>query len=184
MRNAGVQMIAWEGDVGGMSRMAAAMRQQGFSVPLPNWGGALYDDNAVKIAGSDAIEGSVIDNVYGMFKGEDGGRIPEIATFDQWMARTDPSQVVDLFAFYGWLSGRLFELAADKAGAVVTRQKMLTALSQIGTWDDQGGIAPINAGQKKPSDCFMLFTIHNGKYLRTFPTDKNYSCDFGGFVFK
>src|SRR5436309_14808943 len=35
MQNNHVRMLAWQGDVGNMSRMAAAMHQQGFKVDLP-----------------------------------------------------------------------------------------------------------------------------------------------------
>jgi ABC-type branched-subunit amino acid transport system substrate-binding protein len=183
MRNQGVKMLAYQGDVGNMARLAGAMHQQNFKVDVPNWGNAMYDDNAFKIAGKEALEGTVIDAVYGMFRGEDGQRIPEIALFNQWMKKVDPNQVVDLFSFYGWLSGRLFVEAAQKAGAQLTRQKILTTLSQIGTWDGNGAIGPVNVGQKRPSDCFMVLNIRNGKFVRTEPTDKAFKCDPGGYAY-
>ena len=32
-----------------MSKLAAAMRQQNFSVDLANWGGSMYDSNTFKV---------------------------------------------------------------------------------------------------------------------------------------
>ena len=59
----------------------------------------------------------------------------------------------------------------------------LTALSKMGTWDDNGMVAPVNIGQKKPSDCFYLQTITpDAKWVRMYPTDKLYDCTTGPFV--
>src|SRR2546421_650543 len=41
MQRAGVRAISWEGDLAGMSKLAAAMRQQNFSVDFANWGGSM-----------------------------------------------------------------------------------------------------------------------------------------------
>jgi len=183
MRNQGVKMLAYQGDVGNMARLAASMDQQNFKVTVPNWGNAMYDDQAFKIASPKALEGTIIDAVYAMFRGEDGQRIPEVALFNQWMKKVDPNQVVDLFSFYGWLSGRLFVEAAEKAGPQLTRQKILSALSQFGTWDGHGSVGPVNVGQKKPSDCYMVLKIHDGKFVRTEPTDKSFQCVPDGFVY-
>jgi len=183
MRNNGVKMLVWEGDVGNMSRLAAAMYQQGFSVTIPNWGGAMYDQSAFKIAGPAALEGALIDNVYGLFQGEDAQRLPEIALFDHWMHVVDPNQTVDLFAFYGWMSGRLWIEEAQKAGPHLTRPGILDALRSTRTWDDHGAIGPVNVGQKQPSNCWMMMRIHSGHFERYYPTDRTWDCTTGHFVY-
>src|SRR5436190_4403183 len=108
MQRAGVRAISWEGDLQGMSKLAAAMRQQNFSVDLANWGNSMYDSNTFKVTTADVLKNTQIDSAYGMFLGEDADKVPEIKLFDDWMKRTDPNQAVDLFAMYGWLSARLF----------------------------------------------------------------------------
>jgi len=183
MRNQGVKMLVYSGDVGNMGRLAAAMDQQNFKVTVPNWGNAMYDEQAFKIASPKALEGTVIDSVYAMFLGEDAQRIPEISLFNEWMKKVDPNQVVDLFAFYGWLSGRLFVEAAQKAGAQLTRPKLITTLSQMGTWDGNGSVGPVDIGQKRPSDCYMVLNIRNGKFVRTKPTDKAFECIPNGYAY-
>lgn len=183
MRNNGVRALIWQGDVGNMARLASTMRQQNFTVDLPNWGNAMYDQSAFTLAGADALEGTYLDQVYAMFQGEDASLIPEVALFDQWMRRVDPRQPVDLYSLYGWVSGRLFTEAATKVGPQLTRQKLLQALSQMGQWDANQMIAPINVGQKKPSDCVFIFRIKGGKFVREFPTDKPYACDLGGYKY-
>jgi ABC-type branched-subunit amino acid transport system substrate-binding protein len=184
MRNQGVKMLIYQGDVGNMSRMAKAMRDQGFKVEVANWGNAIYDDNAFSIAGKEALEGAVIDQVYSMFKGEDAGRVPEVALFNQWMKRTDPKQAVDLFSMYGWVSMRLYFEAAEKAGAQLTRAKLLAELAKIGTWDANGMVAPVNVGQKKASDCIMMMKIVDGKFTRLHPTGQTFDCGLGPYIYK
>jgi ABC-type branched-subunit amino acid transport system substrate-binding protein len=184
MRNQGVKMVNFQGDVGNQARLAAAMRQQGFSVPLANWGNTIYDQNAFRIAGKEALEGALIDQTYSLFQGEDAGRIPEVALFNQWMKRTDPKQTVDLFAMYGWVSMKLFIDAHTKGGAQLTRPKILAELGKIGTWDADGMIGPVNIGQKGPTDCVMIVRIKDGKFVREHPLDKTYDCGLGPFIRK
>jgi ABC-type branched-subunit amino acid transport system substrate-binding protein len=184
MRNRGVRMITFQGEVGQMARLANAMYQQNFKVDLPNWGNAIYDSNVFKIAPKQALEGSMLDQVYALFLGEDAGRIPEVALFNQWMRRIDPNQPLDLFAMYGWISARLFVEAAQKVGPQLTRAKLLDTLRGMGSWDANGMIAPVNIGQKRPSDCGMLFTIRDGKFVRVLPTDnRNFDCSLGGYMY-
>jgi ABC-type branched-subunit amino acid transport system substrate-binding protein len=183
MRNQGVKMLVYQGDVGNISRLAAAMDQQNFHVTVPNWGNSTYDKQAFKIASPKAFEGAIIDAVYGMFQGEDAQLVPEIALFDEWMKKVDPNQPVDLFSFYGWLSGRLFVEEAVKVGPQLTRSKLLAALAATGTWDAHGAVGPVNVGQKRPSDCYMVLKVHDGKFVRFMPTDKPFKCEAGGYVY-
>ena len=126
---------------------------------------------------------AIIDAVYGMFQGEDAQLVPEIALFDEWMKKVDPNQPVDLFSFYGWLSGRLFVEEAEKVGPQLTRSKLLSTLGATGTWDAHGAVGPVNIGQKRPSDCYMVLKIHDGKFVRFMPTDKPFTCEAGGYVY-
>lgn len=189
MRQAGVRAIAFQGDLPTFGRLVNAMAQQNFKVDLLNLGNAIYDTNTFKTVSPDALENLFVDQVYGMFLGEDAGRIPEITLFNEWMKRTAPGQNVDLFAMYGWLSGRLFADAMNKmatAGKNPVRADLLQTLKTWGTWDGKGLVAPVDIGKKKPSDCFFVFTsTADGKFRRTYPgANQNYSCGDGPFSAK
>jgi hypothetical protein len=158
------------------------MRQQGFKAELPNWGNAIYDYNSFKIAGKEALEGTMVDQVYAMFLGEDAKFAPEVNTFLEWMKRTDPNQTVDLFAFYGWLSSKLWAEAMRTMGPQATRPKLIETLAKKGVWDADGLVAPFNVGQERPSDCVFIFKITDGKFVRVHPTDKPYDCNLGPFI--
>lgn len=183
MRSNDVKALSWQGPASDMARLAATMRQQDFSVDLPNWGNDSYNPNFVEIAG-EAAEGIVVDQVYSLFQGEDAGRVPEIATFNEWMRRIDPDQTVDLFSLYGWLSAKLFVEAMRQTDAL-TRESLLDTLGGMGEWNADGMVGPVNVGEKRPSDCFFVFTYRNGEYRRIFPdpgSDRLYACDVGPFV--
>ena len=189
MRQAGVKAVVFQGDIVAITKLANAMRQQNFNVDLMNLGNAVYDSNTFKVSSGDALKGMQVDQVYGLFLGEDAGRIPEVKLFNDWMKRTDPNQPVDLFAMYGWLSGRLFGDAMNKmaaAGKTPVRKDLVDTLKSWGTWDGNGLVAPVVVGQKRPSDCFFIFTATpDGKFQRTFPAgDKNYECGIGPFSYK
>jgi ABC-type branched-subunit amino acid transport system substrate-binding protein len=183
MRQNGVKMVTMQGDAATMARISAEMEAQNFKVDLQDWGGSIYDDNSFKLAGKTALEGTLTDQTFAMFLGQDTKFVPEIATFKQWMARIDPNQPVDLFAFYGWLSSKLWTEAAKAVGPGLTRPKIVDTLSKIGAWDGGGLVAPVNIGQKKPSDCIFIFRIRNADFVREYPTDKLYDCSLGPFKY-
>jgi branched-chain amino acid transport system substrate-binding protein len=189
MQRAGVRAIAFQGDLVALSKLANAMRQQNFKVDLFNLGNTIYDSNTFKVTSPDALQNAQIDQVYGLFLGEDAGRIPEVKLFNDWMKRTDPNQPVDLFSMYGWLSGRLFADAMNKmadAGKTPVRKDLVDTLKGWSTWDGNGMVAPVDIGKKRPSDCFFIFTITADKrFARTLPAgDKNYECGLGPFSYK
>ena len=186
MQRAGVRSITFLGDLSSQAKLANTMQQQGFSVDLANWNNSVYDTSTFKVTSASALKNTYIDQVYAMFLGEDAGSVPEVKTFLDWMHRTDPGQIVDLFSLYGWLSGRLFADAMTKltsANQPLSRKGLLDALSKIGTWDGHGLVAPVNIGERKPSDCFYIFTVTpDAKFKRIFPEDsRNYACDIGPF---
>jgi ABC-type branched-subunit amino acid transport system substrate-binding protein len=183
MQREGVRSLSWQGDVGNMARLARDMRQQNFVVDLANWGNSMYDRNAFTIAGEEALEGALIDQVYALFAGEDAKQIPEVALFNQWLKKIDPNQPVDLFSMYGWISGRLFVDAMTKASSP-TRTNLLAGMKTITKWDANGIVAPVNPAGKKASDCFFVFTVTKGTFKRVFPTDgRSFACDVGPYVY-
>ncbi len=176
MQREGVRALSYQGDVGNMARLARDMRQQNFTLDLANWGNSIYDKNAFVIAPKEALEGALIDQVYAMFLGEDADRVPEIKVFNEWMKRIDPNQPVDLFSMYGWISTKLFVEAMEKTKSP-TRANLMTSLKTFTKWDADGMIASVNPAAKKASDCFFVFTVKNGRFVRVFPTDRTYACD-------
>jgi len=143
---------------------------------------ATYDNNLFKLLpDASAANGVVMDQQYAMFLGEDSASTPEVQLFLDWMKKSHPDTPVDLFAAYSWASARLFVDALTAAGQNPTRQDVITALGNIHKFDSNGMVATADPGAHKPPECWMLNTIKDGKFVRTLPPDKGFSCDFTGY---
>lgn len=183
MRQVGAKALMWQGEANFMSAMARAMHQQQFKVDLANWGNPAYDRDFIELAESpEAVEGTLIDQLYAMFLGEDRQRVPEIDLFLKWMSRIDADVRPDLYAMYAWASGRLFQQAAEAAGPELTRAKLLAELGKIHSFDANGMLAPGDPAGKKAPNCFMVVGIRDGKFERVHPAGGGYECGMGGWI--
>jgi ABC-type branched-subunit amino acid transport system substrate-binding protein len=140
MQQRGVKGVFFAGEVGVFVRMAKAMKQQNFSVPFANWGANAYDQAFVTSDAAPATNGSILDQQLAMYAGEDN--IPEVQLFLKWLKQVDPSRKPDIFAAFGWESGRLFVQALIAAGAKPTRASVLAELKKIDNFDGNGMLAP------------------------------------------
>jgi ABC-type branched-subunit amino acid transport system substrate-binding protein len=178
MQQRGVKGIFMAGEVGAMARMAKAMKQQNFSVPFANWGGNAYDPNFVTSDAAPATNGSLIDQQLAMYAGEDN--IPEVALFSKWLKQTTPGQHPDIFAAYGWESGRLFVQALTAAGAKPTRASVMAELKKIDNFDGNGMLAPAGPASKRPPTCFIVMKVEGGKFVRSDPPS-GFICNKGDY---
>lgn len=169
MRQRDVKAVFVVFDVSGIARLFKSLYQQNFNPPLKYPSAAAYDGDFMGLVGADAAEGILIGQSFAMFLGEDQGQFPEIGRFREWMKRVAPSQKVDLFAMYGWLSGKLFIEAMQKVGPKITRTAMIEALK--GVHEFTGGMqTPVDVGAKKNPVCEMYMQVKAGKFTRVDPT--------------
>jgi ABC-type branched-subunit amino acid transport system substrate-binding protein len=168
------------GDVTGMARLAKAMAQQGFKPKLNNMAANAYDHRYIEIAGT-AAENTLLDQQLPMFAGEDAGTNAEVALFNQWVQRVRPGFKPDIFAAFGWASGRLFEQAAKAAGGTLTRSSLTAALQKIDNFDANGLVAPAGPASKRAPTCYILIQVKGGKFQRTDEPPNGFRCNDGGF---
>lgn len=180
MRSAGVQTVIWEGQADQMADLVNAMADQGFTVPLLNPGSTAYSHAFVDQTGANA-EGARIDVTHALYLDENFDGVDEVRTFREWMNNVDPDQDVDLFALFGWASGRLFEQALREAGPAITRDGVLAALGTVTTFDANGLIAPVNPAGKRATDCFLVIRVEGGRHVREHPPGGGFDCETGGF---
>ena len=174
MRQRDVKAVFVIFDVTGIARMFKSFHQQDYHPPLRYPSPAAYDGDFISLTGADAAEGLIIGQSFSMFLGEDQALYPEIGRFREWMKRVSPGQKVDLFAMYGWLSGKLFIEAMQKVGPKITRAAMIEALK--GIHDFTGGMeTPMDVGGKKNPTCEMYMEVKGGKFTRIDPP-KDYIC--------
>jgi ABC-type branched-subunit amino acid transport system substrate-binding protein len=168
MRQRDVKAVFVVFDVTGIARLFKSLHQQNFNPPLKYPSPAAYDGDFIGLVGADAAEGILIGQSFSMFLGEDQSLFPEIGRFREWMKRVAPSQKVDLFAMYGWLSGKLFIEAMQKVGPRITRTGMIEALKGIHAFT--GGMqTPTDVGGKKNPVCEMWMQVKAGKFTRVEP---------------
>jgi hypothetical protein len=180
MRNRGVKAVFIVFDASGIARFFSSISQQGFDPPLKYPSPAAYDGDFIKLAGKEAAEGIIIGQSFSMFLGEDAKAVPEITKFKEWMARVDPSQKVDLFALYGWLSGMLFIQAYEKAGPKAKRTDLIKVLGGIHDFSGNNLTSPMDVGNEINTHCEMYMQITGGAFKRLDPA-KGYQCD-GAFL--
>ena len=180
MRNDGVKLVFEVATtVGSMAEMKREADAQGWK---PLWVAPVaYNAAFAKLMGSaTAADGVIGYNLYSLFlNGDEGGRIPEVALFQQWMKRVHPEAPIDLFAMYGWAAGKLFAEQAKAAGPKLTRRSFLTSIRTVHRWSASGLLADSDIAGHRPGHCYVLWTIASGAYRRL--DSDGYRCD-GQFV--
>jgi ABC-type branched-subunit amino acid transport system substrate-binding protein len=171
IKNAGADMVITTLEVGGMAKLAQALKQQNYKLKVPFYGGQAYSKKFLQQAGA-AAEGTTLGVTYSPM--EDAPMNPAVATFQQWYNRTAPGADIDLFAIQSWAATDMLVQAINKAGAP-NRDKVLAALKTFTKFDANGLVAPINPAGKQPTPCFMVVAVEGGKWVRKFPA-KGFQC--------
>ena len=181
MQQAGIKMLIFQGEVTTLARMASAMHDASFSIPLADWGAPAYDQTFIQLSNGGA-EGAILNQQLAMYGGEDAGAVPEVALFNTWLKRVAPGETPDLYAAYGWASGALLTKALIAAGPRVTRKGLLAALGTIHAFDDNGMFATADPAGKKSPTCWIAIDVKGGKFVRD-PVDPptGYVCNPGGY---
>jgi len=176
MKNAGVQGVFMAGDAGQMARIAAAMKSQGFTVKLPNWGPNAYDQQFIANSNGGA-EGAIITLQTLMYGGEDSGN-PEVQLFNKYLKAVGGKP--DFFAVMGWASARLMVQALQTAGKP-DRAAIMGALKNIHSFDSNGLLAKADPAGKGPPTCYLFVDVTGGKFVRDPMTPSGFQCSPGGY---
>jgi ABC-type branched-subunit amino acid transport system substrate-binding protein len=124
-----------------------------------------------------AAEGISGSNLYALFfNSGDAKNIPAVGLYQKWMQQTHPGAAYDLYSMYAWCSGQLFVQALKAAGAKVTRTKLLAQLRKVHNFDCDGILPANDPAGKKPPNCFVLWTIHHGVYVREDTPASKFRC--------
>jgi ABC-type branched-subunit amino acid transport system substrate-binding protein len=181
MRQSGVRFLFSNGDPKATARIAKAMAQQGFK-PDAFLAFNAYDKTFTTLAG-DAGEGTYNDTAQAMYLGEDEATVPEVKLMRQWIAKVKPGFAPDLYTAYGWGNARLFMKALQDAGPKATRAGVLAQLRKVDSWDGYGLFPEVGPASKRPSVCFILLQVHNGKFERVQPA-RGFRCTNSTFVYR
>ena len=80
-------------------------------------------------------------------------------------------QNVNSSSVSSWIAAILFQDAATKAAAkgALTRKSLMEALASEHNFDANGITGPFDVGAHKPPLCYVMTTVKNGKWVRTYP---------------
>ena len=180
MRQEGVRLVFLAGsEPKTLARIAKAMRQQSFNVPIVTMNIG-YDASLVPLA-ADALEGMYTTMAWSMFAGEDAAAVPEVRLMNEWMQKVKPGYAPDLYALLGWASGRLLFKGMEQVGPRLTRAAVNDALRNSGTFDANRLLAPADPGKKVPPTCIVATILRGGRYERVDSPPTGYRCDLGGY---
>jgi ABC-type branched-subunit amino acid transport system substrate-binding protein len=179
MRSKGVNAV----DLTGIDWQVGAEFMQ--NVATQNWkpglifsGGPLYADQFISHAGGPSnVNGIVLGQGESLYLGEDANTVPADKQFIKYVKQVNPSWTPDLFTLFGWTSAQLFVQALQAAGPHPTRGAVIAQLKKITSFNGSGLISTTNPAAKKPSGCYLMATIKNGKYVRLLPTGSGFECN-------
>jgi ABC-type branched-subunit amino acid transport system substrate-binding protein len=153
-------------DQTGSARLAQAIRQVDWHPLVTHYGAQNYGSQFLELAGP-AAEGTLIPLAFDIF--EDAPTNPTVATFLDWFHRVAPGREPDFYAAMGWASGDMMVQALEAAGPAPTRDAVLAWLGRLTVFDAHGFLAPCNPAGKVTSPQFMVATVRNGRWERSYP---------------
>ncbi|HUE58977.1 MAG TPA: ABC transporter substrate-binding protein [Acidimicrobiales bacterium] len=103
--------------------------------------------------------------------------VPEVATYLHWIHTAYPNFSPDLFSTYSWANAALFVHILQQVGPHLTQKAVLAALAATSSFNDNGMTTTANISGKKPSNCYNLFQIQNGQYVKVDDPATGFRCD-------
>jgi branched-chain amino acid transport system substrate-binding protein len=167
MKQAGVKILFLEQmPQNYASAVIQALNQQSFH-PVVVLGTSTYSEELVpNSGGAAAIDGAYLEQPTSLFLGEDAGKIPAVNTFLTWVQKASTGFKADYYTLAGWLSAELFVQALREAGTHPSRGSVLQALRGITSFSGNYLVGTGNPSAKKPTNCYILAQIENGKFQR------------------
>ncbi len=156
MKNAGVKLV-FEPTVTGnlVNTIAQEMKQENLNAILLSGTNAYEKDFSPGSAGN----GTLINGVYALYRGEDAKVVPAVATFDKWVKKVDPSSQLDIYTLDAWVNAELFVQALKAAGPNPTRAGLDAQLNKITSFNAGGLISTQNPAQKIPGQCWLVARV-------------------------
>lgn len=166
MKNDGADAFLTALEINGMARLAQAVQQIGYKPKVAFYGAQAYGKDFLKLAGS-AAEGAAIGLAYSIF--EDAPSNSSMAAFVEWYQRTAPGSNPDFFSVMGWAAADMMVQALEAAGPAPTRDKVMSFLQGLRSFDAHGILAPNDPAGKRASPQFLIVTVTGGQWVREHP---------------
>ncbi|MGB8649817.1 MAG: ABC transporter substrate-binding protein [Mycobacteriales bacterium] len=176
MRQKNVKMAVLYSTAAYNAKFINAAQQQGFTPPVIEAPGTLYDP-AFKDAVGTAPKNLYTDLANALYANPEEARIKGVALYQQWMRKTAPDQPLDYFSVFGWTQAGLFVQALRDAGPRVTRAALIEALRRIHHFTSDDMIASADPGARRPVSCYLIAHYDAGVWRRWRSPADGFRCD-------
>jgi ABC-type branched-subunit amino acid transport system substrate-binding protein len=164
MKSAGDDSFITVLEVNGISKLAQAIQQVGWTPKVPFYGAQAYGPQLPQLAGG-AANGALIGLTHDIVEG--GG--PNMQTFAQFYQASSSGQPLDFFAIMGWTAAKLCVDAIAAAGPAPTRDAVIAALNGVSDYTASDILAPRTPAKKQGATQFVVVTIDGGVWKRVYP---------------
>ncbi|MGI9623566.1 MAG: ABC transporter substrate-binding protein [Acidimicrobiales bacterium] len=169
------RLLAWPNDGGRMIDLLAELDAQGVVLNTIDCAQACYSRSWVQAAGE---LGNGVAVWLPTRPLEEADLSPELTRYLFWLGTANLASEATSVGVSAWASALLFQEAvnlavgvdtADYDPATLTRAGVVRAASTIDEWDARGLHGVSNPAAGTPSPCFVLMTLNDGAWDRTFP---------------
>jgi ABC-type branched-subunit amino acid transport system substrate-binding protein len=165
MKNAGDDSFITVLEINGISKLAQAIKQIGWTtLKAPYYGAQAYGPQLPQLAG-DAANGALIGLTHDIVEGGSA----DMATFAQFYQASSSGQPLDFFAIMGWTAAKLCVDGIAAAGPAPTRDSVIAALNTITSYTAGTILAPRDPAGKHSPTQFVIVTIEGGAWKRVYP---------------
>jgi ABC-type branched-subunit amino acid transport system substrate-binding protein len=176
MRQAGVKFFYTLFDAQELAEFVRNANQQNFhpiiDAPL------VYDQTFFTQLGSASLANGIFGfNAETLFFSKSDAGIPEVALFQKWYGAVTGNGPADTFAANAWAETALLVQAIAEAGPDLTRTKVLVELGKIHSFDDNGFYAKSDPADKGEGNCYVVWEIKNGEYVRVDDPGLGFRCN-------
>jgi len=161
MKDKDIEYVQIIGSTAQFTRLAEAMKQQGFKPKVFMIDPTAYNPDFVS-SGGDAVEGTTVFINFTPF--EEAGSNKELQLYLSWLQQVKPGATPSFFGLFAWSAARLFVQQATQLGGKLTRSALATSLKGVSSWTANGMHAPQPVGAKQASPCWRFIKLVSGKW--------------------
>ena len=170
LKNAGVKAMSFSGVPEVAAQLMKSFDELAWRPNLILLDGGYYADVLISRAGSSA-EGTVVRTSFAML--EEADKVKAVADYLNMMKTYNDGGKIAALGMQATSSYLLFATAAKQCieanAGELDRACVMQNAKKITSWTGGGLHAPTNPGENKPSECFLLVEVKDGKFQRLYP---------------
>jgi ABC-type branched-subunit amino acid transport system substrate-binding protein len=168
MKSKGVEWVTMVSALSEVQKLLRDMDTQDFKPQVIDLGQQYYDP---ALPTSQGAEGALVQVNTAPF--EEVAQNPALQVYDEAYKKVGTNIEHTTLGVQAFSAGLLFAQAAKAAGDDLTRQRVLSELKNIHSWDGGGLQMQTDPGANKVTICFLYMQVKNRKFVRFHPKKVN-----------